>query len=284
MDPPLKIDDSPPLKPASTTEFFCRICFDAESDGHSLISPCKCNGSMRYIHEECLKIWLLSRDKDLSTSECDICKEKFKMSILLATKCTCKNYWSECLGMFIFPILLVLMASILMVILLFLVDGIESGHSSAGEQTYLILLVIACTVIIVIILIIFIKSIKKGCCSAEMVSWHIESVPQAEALEDTIEQGISSQTQNVEEVQVMVMPKVHRINGMNLIRPEILTPRLVPIMRGDELVGYRSKPCTARSLAASQSFSFQKIPQIAVDRSENFHSKVQPMDLDQSWN
>ena len=170
MEISVNLEDSSSIKPQNLSEFSCRICFESETDSNPLIFPCKCSGSMKYIHEACLKIWLLSQDKDLNSAECDICKTRFTMKIKLTTKCNCKNYWNECLGMFIFPVLLILMTSILMVILLFLVQGIQSGKSSAGEQTYLILLIIACAVIIIIVLVIFIKSIKRGCCSSEMTS------------------------------------------------------------------------------------------------------------------
>lgn len=273
MEP--NLDDSPRLKPGQNTETVCRICFEAESDAHKLISPCKCSGSMRYIHEECLKIWLLSQDKDLSASECDICKAKFIMKIIVATQCTCKNYWNECLGMFIFPILLILMSSILMVILLFLIQGIQSKKSSAGEQTYLILLVIACTIIIVIILVIFIKAIKRGCCSSEMVSWRIESVPHEDVLEETLEQNANNVTQQPEDVQVMVMPRFSRLNGRNIIRPDIQSPRLVPILRSGEVIGYRSRPITSRSLGASQTLN-RSIGTPKVDVSANLECRVVP--------
>lgn len=271
---PEKIDDSPKLKPQST-ECICRICFEGESEEHRLIIPCKCSGSMRYIHEDCLKIWLLSLDKDLSVSECDICKSQFIMEIKLATKCTCKNYWNECLGMFIFPILIILMGSIFLVILLFLIQSAKTGSSSTGEITYLSLLLLACAIIITIITMIFIKTIKKGCCSSEMIDWQIQSIPQDMALEETLELPISNQTQQNEDVQVMVMPKFLKLRGMNIVRPEIVTPCLMPVMRSGELVAYRSKPATTRSLGAS-SHSFSLNSHMAKTDNNFINSKVVP--------
>lgn len=37
-------------------ENICRICLEGENLEKVLISPCKCSGSMKYVHEECLKI------------------------------------------------------------------------------------------------------------------------------------------------------------------------------------------------------------------------------------
>ena len=39
-----------------TSSLCCRICFQSESDiNNPLIAPCKCSGTMKYIHLSCLK-------------------------------------------------------------------------------------------------------------------------------------------------------------------------------------------------------------------------------------
>lgn len=66
----------------------CRICLGDENDvSDPLINPCKCAGSMGWIHLECLREWLNSkRSKKESESvrtycwkslECELCKERF---------------------------------------------------------------------------------------------------------------------------------------------------------------------------------------------------------------
>ena len=72
----------------------CRVCYgDDSTDENPLICPCKCKGSMKYIHYKCLKNWLNSKieedisvDSDNSEIEiisynrkdisCELCKEK----------------------------------------------------------------------------------------------------------------------------------------------------------------------------------------------------------------
>lgn len=67
---------------------YCRICYCGETDiGDPLLSPCRCNGSMRLIHYSCLKQCIESRmtrkDEEYYTImtwkgfECEICKEKY---------------------------------------------------------------------------------------------------------------------------------------------------------------------------------------------------------------
>ena len=41
---------------SSNQKYYCRICYKSDSDiENPLISPCKCSGSMQYIHYKCLK-------------------------------------------------------------------------------------------------------------------------------------------------------------------------------------------------------------------------------------
>lgn len=35
----------------------CRICFEEQQENRSLISPCKCSGSSKYVHYDCLETW-----------------------------------------------------------------------------------------------------------------------------------------------------------------------------------------------------------------------------------
>ena len=49
----------------------CRICFESEG---TLCAPCKCKGSIEYIHEECLLTWIRGNDE---RSNCELCKEPY---------------------------------------------------------------------------------------------------------------------------------------------------------------------------------------------------------------
>ena len=67
----------------------CRICFiDEEDPADPLISPCKCSGSMKYVHLNCLRHWL-SRNENKKIMphvttyiwrafHCELCKHKLE--------------------------------------------------------------------------------------------------------------------------------------------------------------------------------------------------------------
>jgi len=58
----------------------CRICFGGANEvleSGKLISPCKCKGSMKYVHVNCLNEWRLASANKASYYQCDQCKYKY---------------------------------------------------------------------------------------------------------------------------------------------------------------------------------------------------------------
>ncbi|KAL0489112.1 E3 ubiquitin-protein ligase [Acrasis kona] len=56
----------------------CRICL--ESNGH-LITPCKCSGTMGYVHNECMAFWVQHKtayNGEKNEFQCDTCRYKMK--------------------------------------------------------------------------------------------------------------------------------------------------------------------------------------------------------------
>ncbi|KAI0449602.1 hypothetical protein F5B21DRAFT_35213 [Xylaria acuta] len=49
-------------------------------DGDRLISPCLCKGSIKYMHEGCLKLWM--NESPSKGYQCDICKYQYRMERL----------------------------------------------------------------------------------------------------------------------------------------------------------------------------------------------------------
>ncbi|NXG04322.1 MARH7 ligase, partial [Sakesphorus luctuosus] len=64
----------------------CRICqMSSMSSDNLLIEPCKCTGSLQYVHQECMKKWLQSKINSGSSLEavttCELCKEKLHLNL-----------------------------------------------------------------------------------------------------------------------------------------------------------------------------------------------------------
>ncbi len=59
----------------------CRICFTSEKGG-GLLQPCKCDGTRRFVHEQCFFGWQRHRDPSLFAS-CEICGYVFRYEVSL---------------------------------------------------------------------------------------------------------------------------------------------------------------------------------------------------------
>ena len=78
----------------------CRICLGNEeesSNDNPLISGCKCSGTMKYIHLECLKSWLMSKIAKREVSflltiysfeslKCELCNHEYSRTIIIDNK------------------------------------------------------------------------------------------------------------------------------------------------------------------------------------------------------
>eukprot|EP00066_Takifugu_rubripes_P019102 XP_011608368.1 PREDICTED: E3 ubiquitin-protein ligase MARCH7 isoform X1 [Takifugu rubripes] len=64
----------------------CRICqMGEDSSSNPLIQPCRCIGSLQYVHQDCIKRWICSKISSATNLEaittCELCKEKLHLNI-----------------------------------------------------------------------------------------------------------------------------------------------------------------------------------------------------------
>ncbi|CAJ1408165.1 unnamed protein product [Effrenium voratum] len=62
----------------------CRICFDSETSAETgrLFSPCRCQGSMRFVHVSCLNNWRAASCNERSYYSCDACHYEYRLQRL----------------------------------------------------------------------------------------------------------------------------------------------------------------------------------------------------------
>ena len=90
-----------------SSDIVCRFCLNDNFDSDNfLINPCKCSGSMKYIHYNCLKKWIKSKIEirksirlitfKFNTIECELCKSEIPgiESIKLDTFIINKSHFS----------------------------------------------------------------------------------------------------------------------------------------------------------------------------------------------
>lgn len=77
-----RVDDRPrPVpQPTDTAPAICRICRGEGTSAEALFFPCKCSGSIKYVHQDCLMEWLSHSQKKY----CELCKTSFRFTKLYA--------------------------------------------------------------------------------------------------------------------------------------------------------------------------------------------------------
>ena len=53
----------------------CRICYEEDQSTSVLMFPCKCNGTIKWVHEKCIKEWIKISKKNY----CPQCKYQYKI-------------------------------------------------------------------------------------------------------------------------------------------------------------------------------------------------------------
>merc|ERR1712061_446220 len=61
------------------TDVVCRFCLDSENTPERpLIAPCRCSGSMKYVHRQCLDEWRVQSLNPKTLVQCSICSTRFR--------------------------------------------------------------------------------------------------------------------------------------------------------------------------------------------------------------
>ncbi|CAD8191872.1 unnamed protein product [Paramecium octaurelia] len=73
----------------NTDKLICRICLE-DGQMNAFIKPCECKGSIQYVHEDCLKTWLLRNHKidEIAANRvfCELCKKTFDCEVQFEQK------------------------------------------------------------------------------------------------------------------------------------------------------------------------------------------------------
>ena len=139
----------------------CRICFDDESELKKLIAPCKCRGTAKYIHEECLNFWINEQVRTNVEANCEVCKYKFQFEVNTKIKCNPKDSISENPFRLCYFFISLMMLSIVF-ILLYVV--IERRYIDSNSNVGYFIGVLVLFLLIILCLVGIILKLLKGIC------------------------------------------------------------------------------------------------------------------------
>ena len=57
-------------------EKICRICYEEDENISKLLYPCACSGSIKYIHDHCLREWIKTKNIRIKNYKCELCHKK----------------------------------------------------------------------------------------------------------------------------------------------------------------------------------------------------------------
>lgn len=57
--------------------YTCRICLEDENDINKLIAPCRCSGSSKYVHLDCLQTWRRTSRGGIGENKCMECHTEY---------------------------------------------------------------------------------------------------------------------------------------------------------------------------------------------------------------
>lgn len=123
----------------------CKICFEPNTEENMLVAPCKCKGSMKFIHSMCLFEWI----KSIENPKCEICNHKYvfkniyaenmprKVPIYLMLKEALKEMWI--LAIFLFKIFAIVARLVIIFGLNVLTVGVDDLYVAILASGFLIL-------------------------------------------------------------------------------------------------------------------------------------------------
>jgi hypothetical protein len=161
------------LKKEDSLKMVCRICYEEETkEKGKILKPCKCDGSMKYIHEACLKQWIQDGRNIYNFNQCEVCKHKYKIKLFTRNKYSkqkCNKYCKSIACIMLCTFLTLLASSIIIYFLLINVMSMED------DSRMVLLKSLALTVsgLILTVLIFKLFSCKRKCFEKEIKEWKI---------------------------------------------------------------------------------------------------------------
>ena len=161
----------------------CKICFEKETKTNPLIAPCLCEGTIKYVHQKCLKNWLNSSNIKPELAKCGICKCKYEIRFYKDNKFDKNGFQKFIFYLLCFFIGMILVLGFLILCFYFYIFDDNEKKKNQKKKFLIISISTSLLLIILICIIIFFTYYKK--CS-------IKPFENYEILNRNINEGILS--------------------------------------------------------------------------------------------
>ena len=152
----------------------CRICYETETENDKLINPCNCTGSCKYLHQSCIKRWLVEIQKiniiGAQFPKCEVCSSNIFLRFYFELKESKIKKWNA------YKKMLMIWGTVFS-ILVGLNFGIEFFLFGVGYKDRIWKITIPLALISLLILFVIIKLQKKRLvkmsCIWLLTSWEV---------------------------------------------------------------------------------------------------------------
>ena len=149
----------------------CRICFENDTKAKPLMAPCNCKGSIKYVHQECLKKWIIILNKNPGKYLCDICKSPLNVKIKSKLILSCKNLKYEIIKILSFPFIFLAVTGMIYLIMLFFSQRKINPKVTFMNKVFIALFMISLIMIDIIAIFSCINSIRVGLFRVEIMAF-----------------------------------------------------------------------------------------------------------------
>ncbi|EAS06169.2 RING-variant domain protein, partial (macronuclear) [Tetrahymena thermophila SB210] len=186
-------------------ERICKVCFEGESvvqEKGELIYPCLCSGSCQYIHEQCLKTWIVSRGQNIFLAKCEICNYKYQIKCeqkkKLNLRYSLKQNQTGAIITIIFTTFFVISFGMLILFIIDIALTIASSNQAIinYDETLKFVALFIIFVFASGFFIGMIQSFKENCLFEHVVKWQIFNYDKNQLNEENQNQDDKNQTEN----------------------------------------------------------------------------------------
>lgn len=145
----------------------CKICLD--NDESDLISPCKCSGSQKYVHKDCLNSWMQKKFTDFEKACCEMCKSKYNIKVVYKRKCKRSHSDRE---VFVFLCKIWVLCSIL-ALLIFTLASITSSFIPITNNTIKLICITTTSFLLLLTLLLLSLTLFSYLTENSLLSWSV---------------------------------------------------------------------------------------------------------------
>lgn len=164
-------------KPENPEKLTCKICLETNSketeiEEEKFISPCLCHGTMKWVHESCLKKWIPSQFKKIGKAECEICKYKYKIMFITNDVFSSEKMCNFVERFFTFLGILCLFLFLFDLVIYSIIVNVAK-FSEAHKQTLFLVLSLSWVGILLIFMVIMLSQARNRIYEKIPINWSI---------------------------------------------------------------------------------------------------------------